>query len=148
MTHKKKPDSLFPKILIIAGVAVVIGVIFIIRNQPAAATTPVNESPETLLDRSIDEGKPVFAFFHSNNCHSCIVMMNTVAEVYPEFSREIVLVDVDVYDPQNENLLRRGNIRTIPTQIFIDREATGKITFGAMEADILRQHLQSLLETP
>lgn len=148
MTEKKKPDSLLPKILILAGIAVVIGLIFFIKNQPTVATAPVNESPEALLDRSIGEGKAVFAFFHSNNCHSCIVMMNTVAEVYPEFSGEIVLVDVDVYDPQNENLLRRGNIRTIPTQIFINRDAVGKISFGAMEADLLREHLQALLETP
>jgi len=75
-------------------------------------------------------------------------MMATVAQVYPEFKDNLALVDVDVYDSQNANLLRRARINSIPTLVFIDRKGQVKVSIGVMQADQLRTQLRILQETP
>jgi len=154
MPVKKKNKShpnhsgTLPKILIIAGIVLIVVVLFLFKNQPSKSAAPAGESPEAQMDQYLKDGKPIFAFYHSTDCHSCIVMMDTVAQVYPEFKDGVALVDVNVYDPQNENLLRRARINSIPTLVFIDRNGEGKVTIGVIEADALRQELTALKELP
>lgn len=116
------------------------------KKLPATVTAPVNESPEAQVDQYMEEGKPVFVFFHSTNCQSCIVMMGIVDQVYPEFKEHVALVDVDVYDSQNNNLLKRARVQAIPTLYFIDKKGQGKYAVGVMEADQFREQLQLLKE--
>jgi thiol-disulfide isomerase/thioredoxin len=118
------------------------------KNQSATSTLPSNMSPEAQYDQYIKQGKPTFAFFHSTNCDTCIEMMGIVAQIYPEFKEHVALVDTDVYDAQNSNLLRRFNIRSIPTQVFIDRHGQKKVVIGVISTVQLRQYLQILKETP
>ena len=73
-------------------------------------------------------------------------MMETVDAVYPEYKDKIALVDVDVYDPINQQLLQRTRVSYIPTQIFIDSSGEGKVMVGAMSPDDLRSALNDLLE--
>ena len=137
------------KILILVGVLVLAAVILLVKNWPAKtveAVEVVEKSPEAQLDDHLAEGKPVFAFFHSNNCYSCIEMMKTVDQVYPEFGDSVMLVDVNVYDEINQNLLRRAQINSIPTQVFIDRIGQARVVIGGMAADVLRSELQTLSE--
>ena len=150
MATKKNPkqNGLLPKILILTGIVVLVAVVFFMKNQALKTVVPVNESTEAQFDRYMKEGTPTLAFFHSTNCHSCIVMMDTVAQIYPEFKDGVALVDVDVYDSKNENLLRRAGINSIPTLVFIDRKGQGKVSIGVIEADQLRQQLQILKGTP
>ena len=143
-----KSSGLLPRILILLGIMLLVAVVFLLKNQSSKTALPLDESPEAQLDRYLEEGKPTFAFFHSTDCQSCIVMMNTVDQVYPEFKNSVALVDVNVYDPQNENLLRRAGINTIPTQVFINSRGEGKVSMGIMEAGMLRQQLAALRETP
>ena len=75
-------------------------------------------------------------------------MMGRVYQIYPEFEGSIALVDIDVYDSQNTNLLRRASIHTIPTLVFIDQKGQKKVSIGVMEEDQLRQQLQALKGTP
>jgi thiol:disulfide interchange protein len=148
--RKKKPNS---QVLILIGLALLVGAVFLIKNTLAAETqeainvtapTASTTLPEELFDRAIEKGQPVLAFFHSLNCIPCMQMMDIVADVYPEFENEVVLVDVDVYDRQNQALLRRASIRTIPTVIFIDRSGEGEIYIGVMEAEQMQTTLSGL----
>ncbi|MBE3144961.1 MAG: thioredoxin family protein [Planctomycetes bacterium] len=143
-----KQTGLLPKILILAGIVVLVVVMYLVKNQPSKSILPADKAPESQFDRYLKEGRPTLAFFHSTNCHSCIVMMDTVALVYPEFKDGVALVDVDVYNSQNENLLRRVGINYIPTLVFIDRKGQVKVSIGVMEAYQLRTQLRILQETP
>lgn len=143
-----KQNGVLLKILILAGVFVLVVVVFLIKNQPSKTVAPVDESPQAQLDRHLKEEKPIFVFFHSTTCQTCVVMMDTVAQVYPEFTGDVELVDVDVYDPQNKDLLEVAGINSIPTLVFINRKGQGTVSVGAMEADRLRQQLNILKETP
>jgi thiol:disulfide interchange protein len=114
-----------------------------------AAATPLvrtASSPEAQLDRLLAEGQPVLAFFHSMTCTPCIQMDEIVKEVYPEYQDKVGLVDVNVYDKGNQNLLRRANLRVIPTLILIGRNGEARGYTGVMPADALREQLEALAE--
>ena len=102
------------------------------------------ELPEAELARALSAGQPALAFFHSNNCHQCIVMMETVSQVYPEFADSVALVDINVYDERNERLLQVVRIQYIPTLIFYDRTGNKQVSVGVMEAEKLSQTLAAL----
>ncbi|HOT91924.1 MAG TPA: thioredoxin family protein [Anaerolineae bacterium] len=122
--------------------------------QPVLATSTTSDSntlapragelPEAHLDRLLEEGQPVFAFFHSTTCAQCIEMTKIVEQVYPDFAQQVALVDVNVYDDANQNLLQRAGIRVIPTLIFIDRTGQGQGATGVMQAEKLREVLAGL----
>jgi|GEM_PF-644874 len=102
------------------------------------------ESPEAHLDRLLEEGRPVFAFFHSYTCYQCTEMDKLVQQIHPAFAEQVALVDVDVYDTANRSLLRRAGIQVIPTLIFIERTGEGRGYTGMMPADQLQEMLAAL----
>jgi len=143
---KSKPTGLLPKILIIAGIVILVVVVFLLKNQPAKTEVPVDKLPETQLDWYLANHQPVFVFFHSTTCQTCIDMMGVVDQIYPEFKDQVGLVDVNVYQTWNENLLSRARITNIPTQVFINEKGEGKTLIGGMQPDELRAELHTLAE--
>jgi len=142
---KHKKNEQLAKILILSGIFIIALAILLFKNQSNKNLVPVNESPEAQFDRYLQEEKPIFIFFHSNNCESCIEMMATVDQVYPAYKNEVALVDVNVYDPINEKFLQRAGINTIPTQVFVDSTGEGKATICVMKSDQFTQQLDLLL---
>jgi thiol:disulfide interchange protein len=146
--HPKSVPNWLPRLAALLIVAVIAFMIVQSKNKPQVVTILTNEIPEVQLDRLLEEGEPVFLFVHSNNCYSCIEMTKVVEEVYPEYAQNVALIDVDVYDSRNQNLLRRVNIYSIPTQIFIDREGQGQVAMGLMKPEQLRKQLDSISYQP
>lgn len=115
-----------------------------VTNSPKKDTPVANVLPETQFDRHLAAGTPIVAFFHSNDCVQCVKMIEVVEQVYPDFATRVALVDVNVYDRQNQSLLRRAGIRAIPTMIFIDAGGQGQIAMGFMDPNAFRGELQRL----
>ena len=113
-------------------------------ESQAPATSLPDELPEAQLERLLAAGQPTLAFFHSTNCVQCLKMMQVVEQVYPEFSSQVALVDVNVYDQSNASLLQRARIQAIPTQVFIDSTGRGLVIMGAMDSQQFREQLQAL----
>lgn len=162
-TKKKKSDKkIFNKnVWIIGGIAVIILLIFILKgqddkpdlsvsgntpeaNSAAPDTQATPELPEERLDYLLGKNEPIFAFFHSNNCHLCIEMIKVVDSVFPQYEGRVNLIDINVYDQINQNLLRRAQINAIPTQIFINRSGEMVRSVGLMSADQLREALDKI----
>lgn len=108
------------------------------------------EVPEPLLSledqfaEALEAGYPVFVFLHSLDCIPCQVMMENVAKVYPEYESEIVLIDVDVYDQNNQNIIRQEQLRAIPTLVFYDSWGNRNVHIGVLDTNQLQQVFQSL----
>ncbi|WP_299029650.1 thioredoxin family protein [uncultured Thermanaerothrix sp.] len=134
--------------VILAVVIGLVGILLWVKHQNPSAQPGLDEPAEAQFDRNLQQQKPMLAFFHSTDCHSCIEMMKLVDEVYPPFQEKVALVDVNVYDPANQNLLRRARILSIPTQIFIGQDGRGKVFLGVMSKEQLQQELQQLAEEP
>ena len=146
-SHHKKTNHL-PRILVVAGVLTLAAVLLLLKagsNNQAQTTAVAGDLPANQLQNALTEHRPTLAFFHSNNCHQCIVMMETVGQVYPEFSASVALVDVNVYDERNAQLLQDVRLQYIPTLIFYDRGGQDQVSVGVMEAEQLRQTLAALV---
>lgn len=144
-SHSGKTNFL-PTILILAGIIIVVTVVFLLKNEPEPKPDLTAQSPETQLNWYLDNEQPVFVFFHSTTCKTCTDMMGVVDQVYPEFKDQVGLVDVDVYAAWNEDLLHQARITNIPTQVFINGKGEVKTMIGGMPSEELRVQLQALAE--
>jgi thiol-disulfide isomerase/thioredoxin len=155
--RKNKQKTAINKILVVGGILSIAVFLLFLKNQGDKPVVPISsapsitsvtpvapELPEVRLDRLLAEKEPVFAFFHSNNCHLCLEMIEVVNEVYPEYEDKVFLVDINVYDELNKNLLLRAKIHSIPTQIFINKSGEVFQSIGLMSADQLRSELDKL----
>ncbi|PDV98294.1 thioredoxin family protein [Candidatus Chloroploca asiatica] len=130
------------------GLFLVVAVLFIIKGRlepPASvvATDPVAPAEAQFAQAQAEE-QPMLLFFHSNSCESCVTMTRTIGEVWPAFQPQVALVSVNVYDQQNQDLLRTQGIRVIPTMVFIDRHGERQVEIGTMRPEVLEQRLASL----
>lgn len=145
-SQHRQPSSRLPQILVVSGMALVILTIFAFKEKPKteAPATGSTEPAEVQLDTAMEKGQPTLAFFHSNNCQQCILMMEIVAQVYPDFENDVTLVDINVYDEENQPLLQRVGLQYIPTLIFYDRNGQSTTHVGVMEAAQLSDTLATL----
>jgi thiol:disulfide interchange protein len=146
---KKSPRAKqnFAQWLVLLGVIILVGVVFLLKlqkNAPAQTQASGSQTAEVQLMGALEVGQPTFGFFHSDNCDSCLQMMEVVAEVYPEYAEDVVLVDVNVYDPANQDLLRQSQIRVIPTMIFFDPRGETQTVLGVIQPDQLRAQLNAI----
>ena len=146
--HRKK--NRLPQFIILGGVVLLALVIIVLKDssQPAPVAGSSSALPEAQIERAIRAGKPALAFFHSNNCEQCLIMIDTVEQVFPEFAGAVTLVDVNVYDQNNEPLLRKVGLQYIPMLVFYDRQGQTQAHIGVMESAVLRQRLSSLAGAP
>ena len=131
-----------PTILILAGIALLLVAVFAFKkgdNISASAS-----SLESQLDQALADKRPTFVFLHSLDCIPCKAMMQTVADVYPDYQDSIVLIDVDVYDQSNNNILRRERLQSIPTLVFYNAQGSRQVFIGAMPADQFSDTLTQL----
>jgi thiol-disulfide isomerase/thioredoxin len=141
--------SHLPQLLALSGFAILVISILVAKSykddtQAASFTTDPDQLAEVQLDQALEAHLPVLAFFHSDNCEKCLIMMDAVGQVYPEFQDQVILVDVDVYNDLNQPLLRRVRLQYIPTLIFYDRSGAFNTNVGVLEANQLRSRLLAI----
>lgn len=142
---KRRPQrqKAHPKWWILSAIGLAIVAVLLAKPRTAL---PVDAglAPDALLEQALAAGHPVLVFYHSLDCHSCVEMMEVVAEVYPEFEATVDLVDVNVYDPSSEAVIRWGGIRYIPTLVFVDRGGGREVKVGTMTLEALQEGLGAL----
>ena len=140
-------------LIILIMVIAVVGV-FIIKNYIQTTTKPVDSANSVVYNRNkrpadqykyaIINSKPALVFIHSNTCDPCIEMIQIVNDVYPEFEDQVILIDVNVYDDQNQGLIAQLGINYIPTLVFYFQNGESQTQVGVLTTDELRQHLISI----
>jgi thiol-disulfide isomerase/thioredoxin len=144
MPRKRRPkNSNLSRFLIVAVLVLLVAVVLIVKEKPQAAAVS-GEIADAQLERALEAGQPTLAFYHSNNCKSCIEMIGIVQQVYPEFSGSVALVDVNVYADENRPLLQKQQIQYIPTLVFYDQQGTREVFVGVMETETLRVKLETI----
>ena len=140
---RRKKSQPLSRWLIVGGLLVMVAAVLLLKGgqAPQAAESSAEGAPQARLAQALEEGKPILAFYHSNNCVSCLEMIEIVNQVYPEYREEVVLVDVNVYDPQNKALLQAVDLRYIPTQMIYDRSGSHQTVVGVMPPEQLREAL-------
>jgi thiol:disulfide interchange protein len=140
LVRKQQP----PTLLILAGIVLLLIVVFALKSGGDSSAS--TNSLEAQLDQALEDGRPTFVFLHSLECIPCKEMMGTVAEVYPEFQDSVMLIDVDIYDQNNANILRREGLQSIPTLVFYDAQGKRQMFIGVMQPDQFRDTLNQLAQ--
>jgi thiol-disulfide isomerase/thioredoxin len=140
---RKSKNSNLPRFLIIAGLALLVALVLMLKDKPQVVAVP-GEIAEVQLARALKARQPTLAFYHSTNCQQCLVMMDIIDEVYPEYNDSITLVDIDVYDERNIPLMQEVGLQYIPTLMFYNNEGERFVHIGVMEAVNLHQALAAL----
>ncbi|MCJ7625006.1 MAG: thioredoxin family protein [Anaerolineaceae bacterium] len=128
--------------LLIVGLAFILVSVFIIKNF---LLNNDQVQSEVQLKHALVDEKPTILFFHSMNCDPCMQMIENVGSVYPEFSKSIVLVDVNVSDVRNHELLRDQGVRSIPSLMFYDRHGQSQIFYGVTSPEEIKKQIILLL---
>ena len=115
------------------------------QATPTIAGASSGVSPAEQLRQATDQGRPALVFMHSTDCIPCKQMMTIVEQVYPEFTNQVVLVDVNVYDEANASLMQTLRLQAIPTSVIFDRKGQSKTFVGVMSATDLRTRLRQAM---
>jgi thioredoxin-related protein len=140
--RRKRASKNPPTLMILAGIALLLVAVFALKSGKDSSVS--STSLEAQLDEALTAKRPTFVFLHSLDCIPCKEMMGTVADVYPEFEKSVVLIDVDIYQQSNANLIRRERLQSIPTLVFYDSQGTRQMFIGAMPPDQFRAVMTQL----
>ena len=58
--------------------------------------------------------------FESDNCPQCKALSATLERITKEYKTDIKSIDIE--EDNNQNLIRKYNIRSIPTLIFLNKD--------------------------
>jgi thioredoxin 1 len=115
------------KIIIPILIAVIIGMIWYIKNSNVAPIIPENNPSFALhvtdnldLDKLKSYGLPIIIDFGADSCIPCKEMAPILKALNEEFRGKAIIKFVDVWKYQD--LAQGYPITLIPTQIFIDKE--------------------------
>lgn len=85
---------------------------------------------ESLLQESIDQGKPVIIDFYADWCAPCRELEEITfhhSDVVGQADQDFTMIKVDVTkggDPFNESLLKEFKVKGVPTVVFLDTQGT------------------------
>jgi len=148
-TKTEARKSQIPLLVAIAVIAIVVLVVTQLKSDSQATPTTAGASsgvsPADQLRQATDQGRPALVFMHSTDCIPCKQMMTVVEQVYPEFTNQVVLVDVNVYDDANASLLQTLRLQAIPTSVIFDKKGQSKTYVGVMSASDLRTRLRQAM---
>ena len=68
-----------------------------------------------------------------------------VNQVKPDFQKQVVFVDVNVYDVDNLPLVRAARIRTIPTTMLFNAKGKVRTYYEVINAEQLREEVGQVL---
>ena len=91
--------------------------------------------------------QPQMIKFASRMCYDCQRLEKVLHEVYPEFRDKVTLTEITVQDNSSsvQNMIKKYNVKLVPTSIFIDKEGDIKARVeGYMDKEALKKHLEEI----
>ena len=101
----------------------------------------------TSTAKTVETGKPQIIKFTSQMCLDCQTMNKIIKEIYPNYSEDIVLTEIQVQDgkPQTQEQIDKYNVTLVPTIILIDSQGKQvRRIEGAVSKDEMDKCLRAL----
>ncbi len=152
ITSKSPTSKNRSTIIILFFVILLVGGVFAYKSVNRSGSistkqTGSDSSNKELLSKAKREGNPAYILFHSSNCAPCQEMEKIADKVVTSFAGKIIFVDVNVYDPSDQELISQFGIQSIPTSIFIGRDGEIKGSeVGVIPEENLKEILSKLVD--
>ena len=125
--------------LLILGVAAIL----IIKHQGASGKSV---AAQAIADAE-NQGKPAWLFIHTATDPTCIQVEAIFTGLQQEFAGKIVFINVDFHNPAEKGLLKKYDVKAVPTSVFFDGD--GNLVdkkIGPKPPDEYKDTLLQLLE--
>lgn len=122
----------------------IIALIFVV---PLVAYMILTRPDASMANKAPVANKAQIIKFTSAMCLDCKKLEKVVKEVYPAYSKKIVLTEVHVQTetPYTKQLVQKYNVTLVPTMVFIDTKGkTIAKTEGYMDKTQLEKYMKDL----
>jgi len=97
------------------------------------------------VEQAKKNGESMWLLFRSTTCAPCIEMQKIYDQLKPEYKDKVRFIAIDVNDSNNLDLIRKWQIRYIPTTFIVD--GAGKVTYqnvGVIPVEDLKKELNKV----
>ena len=145
---------IFPYLKKAVGIALVCGgILYLVLATQHVGGIEWRPYDESILEKAVEEKKPVLIDFYADWCGPCRVMEKEVF-IDPEvvkLSRNVITMRLDLTSvkPFHDEVMRKYQIRGIPTAVFISRQGVEESSLrivGAVDKSEFLKRLRLLLE--
>ncbi len=109
------------KLIILVIVVLMVFGIFVYKNitRSKIETAEINLEDEVSIYRD-EKSLPTLLKFGSTSCEPCRIMVPILEKIKKQYEGKLIVKSIDVYSDFRNT--QKYNIRTIPTQIFLDSQ--------------------------
>ena len=113
-------------------------IIALIIALPLLAFFILSSRNESLAQKSNSTEKPQIIKFTSLMCLDCKRLNEVMVKVYPKYSEDIILTEVQVQnnDKYTNDQIAKYNVSLVPTMILLDKKGIEKIEGFLPEKDL------------
>lgn len=113
---------------------------------PIVSYLVLNQSNNKKIDFS-SSNKPQVIDFSSKYCLECQDLkkvLNPLEEKYKD-KIDFIKIDIATKDKQSQLLVKKYNVKVVPTLVFIDKKKHEEIINGYMDEKTLEKHLRGII---
>jgi thioredoxin 1 len=91
--------------------------------------------------------KPKILHFSQTMCSECKKLEGYYGQIKQKYQGKVLFVDIDIADgtPKTQSLMRKYNVRVVPTLVFINKNGKiVKVTEGAIPKEEIEGYLDSI----
>jgi thioredoxin 1 len=119
-----KKENIIKTVIVVIVILSVVG-IFVYKNSINKEEKLNKQETKKTEDVSIyseEEKLPTLLEFGSTTCEPCQIMEPIIDSIEKKYEGKVIVKFINVYTDSNSTLTNKYNIRTIPTQIFLDAD--------------------------
>lgn len=106
-----------------------------------------NKLPEERIRDLVSSKKPFLIDFYADWCPPCIAMKPVLEKLEKKYKGRVEIVRVDVDAPENNSLVIKYKIMSIPTFIFINSKGeVSKVIIGYRDMEVMENEFRKLLQ--
>lgn len=119
-----KKENIIKTVIVVIVILSVVG-IFVYKNsinEEEKLNKQETRETEDVDIYSEEEKLPTLLEFGSTTCEPCQIMEPIIDSIEKKYEGKVLVKFINVYTDSNSTLTDKYNIRTIPTQIFLDAD--------------------------
>lgn len=105
----------------------------------------INKTTEPAVAQA--QNGPIVLKFYSEMCLDCKLLAGEIEKINPKYKEQITIKNVDIQANKNKSLIKKYDIKVVPTCVFLDKDSKVKHKQeGFIEKNIFEKYLDNLID--